>query len=177
MRDQSVAVERNPFACVVTRFACKPVEFGPIVIKLLCGLPTERASPLFHGHTDSLMLSQGKRLQWAQYALLENGLKVYRHGTSIVPGAIVAGGIRSCLTVLAATTVLARTADGQYMDAGIRLLELTRNMHRLFESSNPPKNGNYWISLCRTQCIGTPDRTGLTATVLHDLRLRNNWCP
>src|ERR1700735_5428530 len=25
------------------------------------------------------------------------------------------------------------TADGQYMDAGIRLLELTRNMHRLFE--------------------------------------------
>jgi site-specific DNA recombinase len=24
-------------------------------------------------------------------------------------------------------------ADGQYMDAGIRLLELTRNMHRLFE--------------------------------------------
>jgi site-specific DNA recombinase len=25
------------------------------------------------------------------------------------------------------------TVDGQYMDAGIRLLELTRNMHRLFE--------------------------------------------
>jgi site-specific DNA recombinase len=25
------------------------------------------------------------------------------------------------------------TADGQYMEAGIRLLELTRNMHRLFE--------------------------------------------
>jgi site-specific DNA recombinase len=25
------------------------------------------------------------------------------------------------------------TADGQYIDAGIRLLELTRNMHRLFE--------------------------------------------
>src|SRR6202046_936235 len=24
-------------------------------------------------------------------------------------------------------------ADGQYMEAGIRLLELTRNMHRLFE--------------------------------------------
>jgi site-specific DNA recombinase len=25
------------------------------------------------------------------------------------------------------------TADGQYMEAGVRLLELTRNMHRLFE--------------------------------------------
>ncbi len=94
MRDQPVAVERNPFACVVTRFVGKPVEFGPTINRLLCGLPTQRAFPLIHGHTDSLMLSQGKRFQRAQYALLVNGIKVYRHGTSIVPGVIVAlGGI------------------------------------------------------------------------------------
>jgi len=37
MRDQPVAVERNPFACVVTRFAGEPLEFGPTVIKLLSG--------------------------------------------------------------------------------------------------------------------------------------------
>ena len=31
------------------------------------------------------------------------------------------------------------TADGQYMDAGIRLLELTRNMPRLFEKQQVPE--------------------------------------
>ena len=75
MRDQPVAVERNPFACVVTRFIGKPVEFGPTVIRLLCGFPTKRALPLIHGYVDSLMLCQGKRFQRAQYALLVNGLK------------------------------------------------------------------------------------------------------
>jgi hypothetical protein len=38
------------------------------------------------------MLCQRKRFQRAQYTLLVNGLKVYRHGTSIVPGPIVDGG-------------------------------------------------------------------------------------
>ena len=85
MRDQPVAVEGNPFASVVTRFVGKPIEFGPTVIRLLCGLPTKRALPLIHGDVDLLMLYQGKRLQRAQYALLVNGFKVYRHGTFIVP--------------------------------------------------------------------------------------------
>jgi hypothetical protein len=38
------------------------------------------------------------------------------------------------------------TADGKYTEAGIQLLELTRNMHRLFEklkSNKPPKNAAY----------------------------------
>ncbi len=97
MSDQQVAVERDPFACVVTRFVGKPVEFGPTVIKLLRGLPTKRTLPLIYGHPDSLMLCQGKRFQRAQYALLVNGLKVYRHGMSIVSGAIVAGARRLAL--------------------------------------------------------------------------------
>ena len=42
----------------------------------------------FHGHMDSLVLCQRKRLQRAQYALLVYGLKVYGHGVSIVPGAL-----------------------------------------------------------------------------------------
>ncbi len=94
MRDQSVAVERNPFAWVVTRFVCNPVEFGPTVIKLLRRIPTERMLPLFHGHMHPLMLCQRKRFQRAQYALLVNGLKVYRHGAFIVPGSLVAGARR-----------------------------------------------------------------------------------
>jgi hypothetical protein len=57
---------------------------------LFCGLPTKGAFPLFHGHTDSLMLCQGQRFQRARYTLLVNGLKVYRHGVSIVPGAPIA---------------------------------------------------------------------------------------
>jgi hypothetical protein len=89
MRDQPVAVKRNPLAGVVTRFVGKPVEFGPTVIRLLCGLPTKRALPLIHGYVDLLMLYQGKRFQRAQYALLVNGLKVYRHGSFIVLGAVV----------------------------------------------------------------------------------------
>jgi hypothetical protein len=92
MRDQPVPVEGNPFASVVTRFVGKPIEFGPTVIRLLCGLPTKRALPLIHGDVDLLMLYQGKRFQRAQYALLVNGFKVYRHGTFIVPGAVVATG-------------------------------------------------------------------------------------
>jgi hypothetical protein len=74
------------------RFAGKPLEFGPTVIRLVCGFPTKRALPLIHGYVNSLMLGQGKRFQRAQYALLVNGLKVYRHGTTIVLGVIVAGG-------------------------------------------------------------------------------------
>jgi hypothetical protein len=91
VRDQPVAIERNPFARVVTRFVGKPVEFGPTVIRLLRGLPAHRTLPLFHGQMDSLMLCQDERFQRAQNSLLVNGIKVYRHGISIVPGAIVAG--------------------------------------------------------------------------------------
>ena len=81
MRDQSVAVKRDPFACEVTRFVGKPVEFGPAVINWLCGLPTKRTFPIFHGHMNSLVLCQSKGFQRAQYTLLVNGLKMYRHGT------------------------------------------------------------------------------------------------
>ncbi len=90
MRDQPVAVERNPLASVATRFLDKPVEFGPTVIRLLCGFPTKRVPSLIHGYVDLLMLHQGKRFQRAQYALLVNGLTVYRHSTFILPGAFVA---------------------------------------------------------------------------------------
>jgi hypothetical protein len=61
MRDQPVAIKRNPFASVVTRFVGKPVEFGPAVIsptviRMLCGFPTKRALPRIRGYVDLLML-------------------------------------------------------------------------------------------------------------------------
>ena len=41
---------------------------------------------------DSLMLFQCKGFHRAQNTLFVSGLKVYRHGTSIVTGVIVTGG-------------------------------------------------------------------------------------
>jgi hypothetical protein len=84
MRDQPVAGKRNPFARVGTRFIGEPFDFGSPVIKWLRRFPTQRTIPIFHGHTDSLVLRQGKGFQRAQYAMLVNGLKVYRYDTSVI---------------------------------------------------------------------------------------------
>jgi hypothetical protein len=90
MREKSVAVERDPFACEVTRFVGKPVEFGAAVIEWLSRFPTQRTIPIFHGHMNSLVLCRRKGFQRAQYTLVVNGLKMYCHGTCIVSGAVIA---------------------------------------------------------------------------------------
>ena len=90
MGDQAVAIECDPFACEVTRFVGKPFEFGPAVIKWLSRFRAQRRIPIFHGYMNSLVLCQRKGLQRAQYTLLVNRLKMYHHGTIIVPGDIVA---------------------------------------------------------------------------------------
>ncbi len=90
MRDQSAAVERDPFAWEVTRFVGKPFEFGPAVINWFCGLPTKRTFPIFDSHMNALVLFQCKGFHRAQYTLLVNRLKMYHHGTIIVPGARIA---------------------------------------------------------------------------------------
>ena len=58
------------------------------------------------------------------------------------------------------------TADGQYMDAGIRLLELTRNMHMLFEKQQAAEK----TPLARFRRVelgleGRQDRSRLASTV------------
>ena len=80
MRDQSVTIECDPFACEVTRFVGKPFKFGPAVINWFCGLPTKRTFPILDGHMNSLVLLQCKGFHRAQYTLLVNRLKMNRHG-------------------------------------------------------------------------------------------------
>ena len=90
MRDQSVAIERDPFVCEVTRFVGKPVEFGPAVIKRLSRLPNSAEDsdlPRSHELAGALP-AQG--FQRAQDTLLVNGPKMYRHGIFIVWGAMIA---------------------------------------------------------------------------------------
>ena len=82
MRDQPVAIERDPFACVGTRFVGKPFEFGAAVIKRWSRFPAQRRIPIFHGHMNTLVLGQRKGFQRAQYTMLVNRLEMYRHGTS-----------------------------------------------------------------------------------------------
>ena len=58
------------------------------------------------------------------------------------------------------------TADGQYMDAGIRLLELTRNMHRLFEKQQAAEKRRLLNFVCVELGLkGRKDRSSLAATV------------
>ena len=80
MRDESVAVKRDPFAREVTRFVGKPFKFGPAVINWSCGLPAQRTFPIFDGQVNSLVLCERQRFQRAQYTLLVNRLKMNRHG-------------------------------------------------------------------------------------------------
>jgi len=90
MREKSVAVERDPFACKVTRFLGNPIEFGPAVIDWLSRFPNQRTIPIFQGHMNSLVFCQRKGFKRAQYTLFVNGLKMYCHGTCIVSGAMIA---------------------------------------------------------------------------------------
>jgi len=95
MCDQPIAVKRNPFAREVTRFVRKPFEFGPAIVNWRCGLPAKRAFPILDGQVNSLVLCERQRFQRAQYTLLKNGLKMYRHNSSSVPGSVAALQTRS----------------------------------------------------------------------------------
>jgi hypothetical protein len=90
MCDQPIAVKRDPFAREVTRFVRKPFEFGPAIVSWCCGLPAKRAFPIFDGQVNSLVFCERQGFQRAQYTLLVDGLKMYRHDNSSVPGSVAA---------------------------------------------------------------------------------------
>ena len=83
MSDQTTSVERDPLTCIRNRLVGKPQKFfAPFVCRRRRSVL--RPCLIFQRQANPMAFRQGKRLKWAQYSLLVNGVKLSDHGTFIV---------------------------------------------------------------------------------------------